>query len=106
MQTFVLGGERIYAHKVILWAQCPYFKAMFESDMRESQAGADIEVNNWSAQAFMALYTVVSTFSSLCFLSKFILAFALVRWSAARVRRANPVAVPLLGRLCFHALFH
>ena len=31
-----VGGRTVYGHRVVLAARCEYFRAMFESGMRES----------------------------------------------------------------------
>lgn len=35
--TFLVGSRRVWAHRNVLSASCPYFQAMFDSGMRESR---------------------------------------------------------------------
>jgi len=58
--TFAVGGQRFPAHRCVLVARSPYFRAMFESgkDMHEEgtrTAGRDIMIKDVSAGAFRTL---------------------------------------------------
>ncbi|KAA0176199.1 hypothetical protein FNF27_02256 [Cafeteria roenbergensis] len=52
--TFVLGDDRVVAHRGILWARSEHFRAMLSSGMEESSA-AEIRVPDWTKAAFVAM---------------------------------------------------
>lgn len=52
--TFIVGGERIKAHKDILAARCTYFANMFRSGMKESVAD-EVEIKEEEPAVFQGL---------------------------------------------------
>ena len=57
--NFVVEGKKIPAHRGILCARSLHFRAMFTSEMAESQSGAEILMPNWSAEAFTEMLEYV-----------------------------------------------
>jgi hypothetical protein len=54
--TFVVHGQRVFAHKNILAAQCEYFNVLFKPQSPFAESGcSEIEVTEWSHNAFMAV---------------------------------------------------
>lgn len=52
---FVVEGQYVYGHKLVLSIVSDCFRAMFTTGFRESEAGAEIEIPNTSYQAFLAM---------------------------------------------------
>lgn len=60
--TFVVGEEEIPAHRVILFAQCQYFRALFAGNFQEAQKqDLRIEIKNCSKKVFMAVLRFLYT---------------------------------------------
>lgn len=57
--TFIVEGHPVYAHK-LLCSRCPYFRAMFEGAMMESQQ-KKITINNVSYPIFVSLLEYLYT---------------------------------------------
>mmetsp|Transcript_88738 Transcript_88738/g.185549 ORF Transcript_88738/g.185549 Transcript_88738/m.185549 type:complete len:522 (-) Transcript_88738:66-1631(-) len=53
--AFVVQGQKIYAHKAILVAQCEHFRAMFGGGRFAESTMAEIEIQQWSYVAFLAM---------------------------------------------------
>jgi len=53
--TFVVQGQKIYAHKAILVAQCEHFHAMFSGGRFAESNQTEIEIPQWSHVAFLAM---------------------------------------------------
>eukprot|EP00928_Gymnodinium_smaydae_P078349 TRINITY_DN6222_c0_g1_i1.p1 TRINITY_DN6222_c0_g1~~TRINITY_DN6222_c0_g1_i1.p1 ORF type:complete len:526 (+),score=114.64 TRINITY_DN6222_c0_g1_i1:260-1837(+) len=53
--TFIVQGQRIYAHKAILVAQCEHFRAMFTGGRFAESSQHEVEIPQWSHAAFMAM---------------------------------------------------
>lgn len=54
--TFVVAGQKIYAHKAILVAQCEHFRAMFSGKDRWAESNQpQIEIPQWSHTGFLAM---------------------------------------------------
>jgi hypothetical protein len=53
--TFVVQGQKIYAHKAILAAQCEHFHAMFSGGRFVESKQSEIEIPDWSHVAFFAM---------------------------------------------------
>eukprot|EP00392_Amoebophrya_sp_AT5.2_P017105 g17421.t1 len=58
--TFTVQGRKIYAHRAILVAQCPHFKALFSAGMKES-IEKEIIIEDWGEVAFLALLEWIYT---------------------------------------------
>ena len=58
--TFVVQGKQIYAHRAVLVAQCPHFKALFSAGMKES-IEKEIVIEGWGETAFLALLEWIYT---------------------------------------------
>jgi len=58
--TFIVDGNCIYAHKVILAANSPYFNAMFTINLREQTASV-VEISEFSFQVFETLIRFLYT---------------------------------------------
>merc|ERR1712107_436720 len=59
--TFMVNGERILAHRVILSARSQYFNIMFSSGFKEGAKKAVIEVPDTTVEAFRALIRYLYT---------------------------------------------
>jgi len=59
--TFVVQGQKIYAHKAILVAQCEHFRAMFSGGRFAESNQAEIVIPIWSHAAFLAMLEWVYT---------------------------------------------
>jgi leucine-zipper-like transcriptional regulator 1 len=59
--VFRIDSERIFAHRAILWARASHFRAMFSSGMAETKDGAEIIVEGWTAEAFLAMLEYLYT---------------------------------------------
>lgn len=57
--TFIIEGKPVHAHK-LLCSRCPYFKAMFEGRMIESQQRS-ISINNVNYSVFVAILEYLYT---------------------------------------------
>merc|ERR1712014_494266 len=57
--TFMVEGKPVYAHK-LLCMRCSYFRAMFDSQMREAQQNT-ITINNVSHRVFLVLLEYLYT---------------------------------------------
>jgi len=53
--TFLVQGQKIYAHKAILVAQCEHFHAMFSGGRFAESSQTEIEIPQWSHVAFLAM---------------------------------------------------
>jgi len=53
--TFVVQGQKVYAHKAILVAQCEHFHAMFSGGRFAESNQAEIEIPQWSHVAFLVM---------------------------------------------------
>lgn len=58
--TFVVEGERIHAHRVILAARCEYFRAMLYDGLKDSSE-AEIQLEGTNALAFRTLLRYIYT---------------------------------------------
>ena len=58
--TFLVDGEKIYAHRVVLSSLSPYFKAMFTGDMAESKQ-KEITLNGIDANTLASLINYAYT---------------------------------------------
>jgi RCC1 and BTB domain-containing protein len=58
--TFLIDGERIFAHRAILAQRCEHFAAMFRSGMRES-VERTITIPNMSKSVFLLLLEYLYT---------------------------------------------
>jgi hypothetical protein len=52
--SITVGGKTVYAHRVVLAARCAYFRAMFESGMRDATA-ASIALDDIAYDVFLVL---------------------------------------------------
>ena len=50
--TFVVGGKAFHAHRIILAAQCEYFRLLLFGNMMEANPGVEIEVKDASPESF------------------------------------------------------
>merc|ERR1719259_468586 len=53
--TFVVGSERIHAHRIILAARCLYFRALLFGGLKESQQQNEIVIKGVNSHAFKVL---------------------------------------------------
>ena len=53
--TFVVGSERIHAHRIILAARCLYFRALLFGGLKESQEKNEIVIKGVNSHAFKVL---------------------------------------------------
>jgi speckle-type POZ protein len=58
---FVVGGETFSAHRWVLAARSPVFRAQFSGPMKESTDTSAIQIDDMEAQAFRALLTFMYT---------------------------------------------
>ncbi|KAK1644149.1 hypothetical protein QYE76_061954 [Lolium multiflorum] len=58
---FLVGGEMFLAHRSVLAARSPVFRAEFLSPMKESTATGPIRIDDMEAQVFKALLTFMYT---------------------------------------------
>ena len=58
---FVVEGQYVYGHKLVLSIVSDCFRAMFTTGFRESEAGAEIEIPNTSYGAFLAMMEYIYT---------------------------------------------
>jgi N-acetylneuraminic acid mutarotase len=58
--TFVVQGVELYAHKMIC-ARCPFFSAMFQTGMKESEPGARIALPEVELETFLLLLEYLYT---------------------------------------------
>uniref|UniRef100_A0A8C1JPI3 BTB/POZ domain-containing protein 9 n=1 Tax=Cyprinus carpio TaxID=7962 RepID=A0A8C1JPI3_CYPCA len=59
--TFVVEEKRFPAHRVILAARCQYFRALLYGGLRESQAQAEVSLEETRAEAFSLLLRYLYT---------------------------------------------
>ncbi|XP_051773855.1 BTB/POZ domain-containing protein 9 [Ctenopharyngodon idella] len=59
--TFVVEEKRFPAHRVILAARCQYFRALLYGGLRESQAQAEVRLEETRAEAFSMLLRYLYT---------------------------------------------
>jgi leucine-zipper-like transcriptional regulator 1 len=59
--TFLVEGRRVYGHKLILSIVSDCFRAMFTTGFRESEANAEIEIQNASYNAFLTMMEYIYT---------------------------------------------
>ncbi|XP_076802104.1 BTB/POZ domain-containing protein 9-like [Clavelina lepadiformis] len=59
--TFVVEGKNFPAHRVILAARCPYFRALLFGGMREAHTEAVIPIEDSSSDAFEILLRYIYT---------------------------------------------
>jgi len=53
--TFLVQGQKIYAHRAILVAQCDHFRNMFTTGRFADTTKTEIEIPQWSHTAFLAM---------------------------------------------------
>jgi leucine-zipper-like transcriptional regulator 1 len=58
--TFIVEGQRVYAHRFILFSRCDYFRCMFEAGMKESTAD-EINVPGIKHKVFLAVMQFIYT---------------------------------------------
>jgi len=59
--TFVVEGQRVYGHKLVLSIVSDCFRAMFTTGFRESEANAEILIPDVSYNAFLAMMEYIYT---------------------------------------------
>lgn len=59
--TFVVEGQKIFGHKIVLSVVSDFFRAMFTTGFKESETGAEIEIPNCSFRAFVAMMEYIYT---------------------------------------------
>ena len=58
---FLVEGQRVYGHKMILSIVSDCFRAMFTTGFRESEAGAEIEIPGCSYNGFLDMMNYIYT---------------------------------------------
>mmetsp|Transcript_23008 Transcript_23008/g.33959 ORF Transcript_23008/g.33959 Transcript_23008/m.33959 type:complete len:604 (+) Transcript_23008:356-2167(+) len=59
--TFVVEGQRVFGHKLVLSIVSDCFRAMFTTGFRESEANAEISIPDVSYNAFLAMMEYIYT---------------------------------------------
>jgi len=59
--SFMVNGEHIYSHKVVLAGRCPYFQRMFEGNFKERDQGTFSITDGTSTESFLVMLEFLYT---------------------------------------------